>query len=743
MPLIDKHFDKAQKNVAKEQEQAQSPKVDGMGASPVKNDRAEEKQQSAADNVEKEQKRARVKQWLSLISTAKKKQKDVFDEMRKSMKFAAGYQWPGQKKRNDGRVVINITNRAVNAKVAALYSRNPQAEYQRRKRLDFQIYNGKLESIVPLVQGAMTQPMGLAALPLEQRAMLLDFQHGMETREMIDKVGKTLEILFQTQLDEQEEEEGDFKLQMKQLVRRVITSKVGYIRISFVRDIDAIISSSGVGNTTSNRMLQLRALAERMEKGEFGDTDPRNETMRNLMTGLGGVMQDRIMDGDLKERIVYDCLPSTSVLVDPRCRQLKGFIGAKWIAVEYVLPLSDVQAIFGEDVKSPSAGGGQRVSSREHDEAKSRGDELSSIYEIFDKRNKTSFFIADGHKDYLVEPEYLTPGVRGFWPIGALTFNDVEADPDADVSPFPPSDVELMMDSQRSYNTSRDELRKHRKANRPRWMVERGMLTEDDKTSLEDSDTNDTIEIQGVPVTKKIGEVFTPIPTQPIRPELYETDSALADVAVTTGSQQEFIGASSAQKGTATGQSIAEQSRMTVTGSNIDDLDDLLTWLAKCSSELMLQSFSRDTVTRVVGPGAVWPDEPKDKMMFLSQIYLVTKAASSGRPNKAIEMRNWQLAAPVLQAAGASPMFMVRETLRRLDDNLDPEQAFPLLPQGNPAAAQASQMPAGGDHQPSLNGAHEPGVTEPPPQNRPGPALEQANAEHNPPSSQGSSPVMQ
>jgi len=709
MPLIEKHSERA----------AQASMRAQQGLPPQKPSEARQDRENAEYNTnEKEQRRARVTYWQNQIDLAKERQKTVFDEMRMSMKFAAGLQWPGQKKRNDGRVVVNITNRAVNAKVAALYARNPQAEFCRRPRLDFQIYDGRLESIQPLVMAAMQNPMGLAAIPFEQRAMLLDFQHGIEQRETIDKVGKTLEILFQTQLDDQDDEEGEFKLQMKQLVRRVIVSKVGYMRISYVRDIDALITSSGLGNTTSNRMLLLKALAERMQDGELSDGAPELEDMRNLMTGLGGTIQDQLLDGNLKERLVYDCLPSTSVLIDPRCRQLKGFIGAKWIAVEYCLPLRDVRAIFGEDVRC----------GEEPTQASSDGtieEELCEIYEIFDKRSRTSFFICKGYDDYLIEPEFVSPGVRGFWPIAALTFNDIEADPEEGISPFPPSDVELMQSSQQEYNTARQERRKHRRANRPRWMIERGLLTAKDKESFQNSETNDVIEVQGVPASKKLGEVFSAVPTQELRPELYETASTLQDVALTTGSQQEFLGSVSNDT-TATGQTIAEQSRMTVTSSNVDDLDDFLTWIAKVSGEIALQSFSRDTVTTIVGPGAVWPDEPKDKMMFLSQIYLTTKAASSGKPNKAIEMRNWQVAAPVLQSAGANPQFMVRETLRRLDDKLDPEEAFPLMPVNNPAA-QGAMMPAGGDGQPSENEAHQPGVTPPPPQSRPGAASQSAN----------------
>jgi hypothetical protein len=127
--------------------------------------------------------------------------------------------------------------------------------------------------------------------------------------------------------------------------------------------------------------------------------------------------------------------------------------------------------------------------------------------------------------------------------------------------------------------------------------------------------------------------------------------------------------------------------------------------------------MQQDTVMRIVGPGAVWPQQPQTREEFVNQIYLTTKAASSGRPNKAVDLRNWQIIAPILQASGANPMFMVRETLRRLDDQLDAEQAFPLIPQQPPQ----QQAPAGGQHQPSEQEQHEPGVNKPPAQQRPGP----------------------
>lgn len=687
-----------------------------LSSTPLSSPKGKKASNASDNSTAKTSKRAAVASWCSQINAARKKQKCVFEEMRSAMKFAAGYQWPGQKDRNDKRYTANFSLREVNKKVAALYARNPTAEYQRRPRLDFALYDGKLEDLVPLLQQAQVHPMGLAGLPMHSQALLADYQHGMQQRQLIDRVGKTLQILFQQQLDEQDEEEGEFKLQMKQLVRRTIISKVGYVRVAFVRDGDAHITSSGVGNTIMNRGKQIAYMAEKVQDGKIDESSAQYQVFKSLAVGLGGVLQDRIAEGNINERLVFDCLPSTSIILDPRCRQLKGFIGARWIAVEYCLPVEDVNALFEVDINA------SQVKSKQTDrqmgiEAKAheKGQETCHIWEVLNKADRTHFFICDGYQDYLMEPEPLEPSIRGFWPIAALTFNDIEADDEAGIGPFPPSDVELIMSPQREWNRSRNALTKHRKANEPGWMAPKGLLTEEDKESLENGAINQVIELTGPTSGMDIAKVFIPRPKIPIEPAVYDTAPQAQDVTLTIGAQPEqpIPG-----QPTATGQTIAEQSRMTVTSSNVDDLDDLLTWIAKASAQLMLQEFSLETVQRLVGEGAAWPQMPADRAFYLSQIYLVTQAASSGRPNKATDMANWRIAAPVLQAAGANPQFMVRETLRRLDDNLDPEQAFPLIPMTLPPG----QLPGGGQHQPAQQDAHIPGHNLPPQQGRPGPS---------------------
>jgi hypothetical protein len=398
------------------------------------------------------------------------------------------------------------------------------------------------------------------------------------------------------------------------------------------------------------------------------------------------------------ERLVFDFLPSTSVIPDILCRNLKGFVGARWLAIKRILPLEDVAAFFEKpDLKSNEVKLYENGGEVQERTSKESPEEITSpqvcTYEVLDKQTKSSFFVCEGYKDYLQEPQPLEPEVGGFWPVMALTFNDVETEPGRKASIFPPSDVQLMKHAQKEWNRTREELRAHRKANAPMYITSKGWLTEEDKKALQGAQPNSVIELQGLPPNGDVSKSLAAVVHAPIEESLYGTDPYAQDILMSIGAQEANIGPANPDT-TATGQTIAEQSRAVGLGSNVDDLDDFLSCLAKAAGDIALQSFSIEHVKRVVGQGAVWPDTAELRKDFLNEIFLKIVAASSGRPNKALEIANWERVAQILAQAGANPHFMVRETLKRVDDRIEPSDAFPLqLPQAAPMQAPMSGVP--------------------------------------------------
>lgn len=646
-----------------------------------------------------------VESLLAAYTRAKKKHQSAFDRFKENMEFASGLQRPGQEQIDCEQYTVPLVLRNINQKVSALYARNPTAEWQRRERMDFQIWDEKIESLAPLIQKTQVGGLDMGDLALVQ-----DYTRGEQFRALLDKVGKTLEILYQYQVDEHD---PNFKLQLKQLVRRVCITGVGYVRIGFERSIMSILTSDGLGDRMVDRAKRAKLLMDQLIEDGVEDSDPRWEQVKSLMSTMGMDVEEQ---SEVTERLVFDFLPSTSVIPDEHCRCLKGFVGARKLFIEKRIPLEEARAFFerpdltvsNKDSVSSSKGVNVEPGSenKEHDECKD-----ITVIEVLDKTNKTSCFICQGCSDYLQSPEPLDPEVGGFWPVFALTFNDVECEPGTKTSIFPPSDVQLMKHAQKEWNRTREELRAHRKANAPTYITSKGWLTEDDKKNLMSAVPNSVLELQGIPPDGDVRKAIAVLEKAVIDPSLYNTDPYLQDILLAVGAQEANIGPANPNT-TATGQTIAEQSRNVGLGSNVDDLDDFLSQLARAGGDIALQSFSQEVVKQIVGPGAVWPQENRGD--FLNEIYLKIVAASSGRPNSALEIAKWERIAPLLMQMGANPMFIIRQSMKVYDDKLDLAEAFPLVPVGNPM-----QPPSGASSQQAPKQINGPGNV--PQQQRPGP----------------------
>lgn len=650
--------------------------------------------------------RAFVKQWCEKIKAAKRKFDGDFKRMESNMSFAAGIQWDGQDKIQFKKYVANITLRNISQKVSTLYARDPQAVPRRRERLDYQLWDGKMESLIAAMGTVSMSAQSMLPPPPEAMALLADFQAGQQREQILDKVAKTMQILYHYQMDEQEPE---FKEQLKQLVATVCTCSVGFARMHFVTDSSDPIGTTQVDDNILGRIKRIRGLAESYEEDNASPDDPRTEQIRllanSLLSGVGSMSPDSVT----AQKIVWDFPSPCSIIVDPACKALMGFIGAKWIAQEYLLPIQDVNDYFelrgdamikgGSDVTKYQKNGKESIANEDQSDGKTDPTEkpLCCLWEVFNQRDKTSFFIVDGYKDFVQKPDALTPKTRRFWPLFALTFNRVAVEPSSNVkaSIYPPSDVDLMRGMQKEWNRSREELREHRIQNAPGYVVSKSAgLTDEDKAKIRNMRSGEIIELAGILPGQDIRQVIMPMPVKDIQEALYETGPLLQDINLTIGAQAADLGQQTPSE-TATGQQISEQARLSTTSSNVDDLDGFLTRMARAGGEMMLREMTARFVTSLVGIGAVWPQTDEDKENFLNALYLETEAASSGKPNAALDMRKWQAAAPVLQAAGANPQFMVRQTLKTLDSRIEPSEAFPLVPTAQTAPAGASGSNAG------------------------------------------------
>jgi hypothetical protein len=650
--------------------------------------------------------RALVEAWQGKVLKAKKFHEQTFKQMRADMDFAGGKQWLDQAD-DDERYVANFVQRHIQQRTASLYAKNPRFFYKRRRTLEFTHWDGRQQTLQAAIQQVMQAQQMLAANPqlaadpmavqvgMAQVApalqLLQDVDQGMQRQQMLEKIGKTLEILAEHEIGEQK---PPFKKQMKQLIRRVHACKAGYVKLGFERVTQRRPEDADKIRDFTQRLAKLQQLIDDARDGEITPEQAEYEELKQMLEELQSSPEEIVREG-----MVFDFPPSTSVIIDPACRQLQGFIGARWVATEFQLSTDDVKQTYGVDLKSAAHMSyedgrktdysGMRSWTAHTDGDKKPNDKsLAAVWEIQDKDTGMVFTIADGYCDYLRAPARPDVELERFWNLFVLTFNDLENDRNI----FPPSDVELLRHQQLEWNRSREGLREHRIAARP-LTVSTVPLTDEDKEKLQMHPANAVVELEAAQGAK-VDDILQTLKKPGIDPNLYTTDHLSQDRSLTTGVQDAAIGLADSGA-TATADTIAEGSRQTASGSNVDDLDDFLTEIGHAMGHILLRNVSAETVKRVVGPGAVWPELSAQEIA--DDLLLEVEAGSSGRPNRAAEIANAKEIFPLLiQVPGIDPAWMAKQLIQRLDDKINIEEA---LLEGMPPIASLARMmttPLGG-----------------------------------------------
>lgn len=629
-----------------------------------------------------------VSGWIGRVHLAKKHWEDqAFKKMRWATKFAAGKQWEdadGNLAEKDDRYVANVTLRHVNQRVASVYAKNPRVRSTPRPKLHNMVWDGSKETLaaaqhsLQAAQAMMANPqaaaMGMAmgavqapAMdPGQAQAILKDAQEAQARRSQYAKMGRTLEIVAHYSMDEMQPR---FKLSAKQLVRRVLTCKVGYVKVGYQRvmqygpELDARIKDA------TQRLADIeRAAADLADKEIEADSSDAEA----LRLSIEKLQKDKELV--LREGLVFAYPKAWSIIPSMSMQQLKGFVGAEWIAEEFLFTKEQIQSIYGVDVGKDAAT--YNAVGLKAQPADKSGRSFCAVYEVYDLVRQECFTVCDGYCNYLKPPGDPDVWTEQFHPYYALTFNDIESDEEV----YPPSDVELIYKMQLEYNRAREGLRVHRQANRPGSVASGGALTEKDKMLFAQHEDHEIMFLDGLGKQDDIAKVIQPKPVVPITPELYDVEHVYTDIQRVQGDQAANVGGTTGA--TATESSIAENSRVTSLQSNIDDLDDFLTDVLRAAGQILFLEMRLDTVRKIAGPGAVWPDLPPTRREVAEELVLEVRAGSSGRPNKAARATAIEKTAPFLmQVPGMKPLKLAEYLLREIDENIDPDEFFdPDLP---------------------------------------------------------------
>lgn len=672
----------------------------GLGQAPPANDQ----DFMARDKPEPDEGRRKlVEEWATRVKDSRTFFDQDFKRMRDNMAFTEGKQWPDYVRNGsvrDDRYVANISLRHVQQRTAELYPNNPTMKAKRTEKIVAQTWDGSSMALIQAEQ-QMQQAMMVGMMPPpDAMAIMQDAQMVKQFDNLMERIGKTLELLYEYNIREQTH---SFKNGMKMTVRRAIITGVGYVKLGFQRamkmkpEIEARIADM------SERLANIERLMADLSDDQFQDDSAEAESAKIALQALMAEPQLIVREG-----LSFSYTDSTALIPDRKCRSLKNFVGADWVAEEFILSLDEIKEVYMVDVgqsftayddKGPTSVSRTSSTRRSYDAGggKDGCEECACVWEIYNRKDGTVLIVCDGYPDFLQEPGPPETETERFWPWFAFVMNEGYDEKHL----FPQSDIDLIRDMQLELNRARQGLREHRRANRPKTAVAAGMLEEADLEKLRTHPANALLELNALSPGQKIDDVLQPVKMPPIDPTVYDTSQTFEDVLRVLGSDQADQGTTS--NATATEVSVAQFSQNTDTSSVVDDLNDMMSEMAVAASQILLLNVSVETVQKVVGSGAVWPQ--LDPQTIAENVWLEVNTGANGPPNRQEDVQMLTQIMPLLQRVpGISPEWMARELIRRMGADIDLTDAFaeglpsvealnqlmskpPVPPPGEPGAA--------------------------------------------------------
>eukprot|EP00752_Nemacystus_decipiens_P019183 g17239.t1 len=679
-----------------------------------------------------------ISHWLSRVQTAKQYwETRVFKRIRKNRLFHKGFQWEQTpdiiKKslaegKDDSRQVVNITQRYIKQQTATLYGKNPKIVVRHKERMMLSAWDGshdemqraqqtmlQLSQMDPTVAAIPAMAQFMEAQLAEAAAILGEVQEYKQYKRQARNHARTLELALEHCYAEQPEK---FKTMMKNMVRRALICGAAFVKQVYHRTTDGTPQMLKEIDRLRTQLLEIERLTNDVQEGDLEpEEDAKGEELKIRLEQLVSLTETVLFEG-----LLLTAPDPTSIIPDTDVKNLRSWNGAGYIAEEFLLTAEAIETTYAVDIK------GQGTPYVAPDEAAKRLDgfkvaadraalgsnhaadngkglsempgTLFAVYEVWDKTTGMVFTICDGVKTYLKAPAPPSYAHERFFPYHTLMFNDADGPDDV----WPQSDIELGKPMQMEINRAAEGLKEHRNANRPGWITPKGAFGEKEQKNVFLMPAHGVAQMS-VPSdgSVDISKVIQRKPTAPIDPAQYDTNGTMQNFMHVLGTQQAELGGVSGAS--ATEAAIAEGAKSTASGADTDELDDFLTELTGEGGQLLMANMPVEYVKKAVGPAAVWSELRREEVLreYLAEV----EAGSTGRPNQAQEIQNYQIIAPILaQVPGVKPEFLAREGLRRLDDRIDLPEAFAagqpsIMAMNGIATSQAS--PAGQAPDPKAN----------------------------------------
>jgi len=510
--------------------------------------------------------------------------------------------------------------------------------------------------------------------------------------EVIRNFCRTLQIVLNDQFSPTV---GNLKAKAKANIMATQTSAMGWLKVLYQCDIrqDPIISARM--EDTQDNILEIESLLSDIKDEKKREDKEKNlELLKNQMDDLKQKVEIVRYEGMVIDRVLSENLVLSEDVLEP-----SAYRDAEWMAERIYKSSEWVKTMFGFVPETASVYA-KKESDYDAERKKVEGDKKKGdlcLYERWDITSNTVYTLCEGYAGYMREPYHPEKLGQRWYPYFMLCFNPVDG------TLIPLSDVEMLVELQDEYNTTRTNLAEHRKWSIPHWVGMRESLTKKDVKAIKNAEAFEMVLIDGDP-TKPLRNYLDVFTNPAIDPRVYDVQPIRVDWELVSGQPDATRGNIGRAK-TLGEAEFLQQGMATRMDERVDTNEDFLQEVARYTAEILLQELTPAQVQRIVGPGAVWPQLTKEENFAMVQIQI--RAGSTGKPDKRYEQEVWMKLMPQMlnlitavhearannqEDTAKSLIKFAQETLRRFDERIDIESFFPTEKTGevDPAKAKAA-----------------------------------------------------
>lgn len=518
---------------------------------------------------------------------------------------------------------------------------------------------------------------------------------------------------------------GNLKKAARKLVRSVLSTAEGWLKVNLLSDEDPQPETERALNDAHETLQRLHAQIELLEDPQGMDEDEIKAQIAEKEELVDEL--EKKIELAVNKFLACDFVRTERMQISLDVESIEDYRDADWIADESYVMEEDALARFkrlsAEDVRLATKYyqlEPKELTTRELDNVLPQGTLTAEssqaftkssanveqppflrVVELWDRRDKHIKTMIDGVEKWAKEPYTPPYPTSRFYPYFYCAFYEVDGQRHAQSLAW------RLYKLQDEYSSVRSNFRLTRERSIPGVLFNATMLDSAEARKLENSKAQEYTALRPADPETPLANLFAPKPVQSIDVRLYDPTYILNDMERLSGVQEALSAATSGPGNpqTATEAQIQQTGTNARTGSDRDYLEEMLTDLATATAEQAIQCLTPQEAMRMAGPKAFWPHGMAIEDLF-TMVEVQIEAGTTGKPAAPTDQQSWATLLPIIRemiaeirqqlgagddASANANIELIKETMKRLGDETDPDRFIPKVPP--PGSPGAGSMP--------------------------------------------------